>query len=121
DTQKNPQTAPIQVMNVSTRQGLTVASQSMTPSTPMRPDYTREPGVMLFRQTHGGGGKLLLLFLVGETPTSGIHKAAFLNALDQIQRLLRDVPLKIRVLGPTFSGTAASLALSLRHWLQLNN
>src|SRR5262249_20709807 len=66
--QQNPQT-----------QGLTVPPQapmilSLTPR--KRRDYTREPGVVLFRQINGDGGKLLVLFLVGEVPTWGIHKTA---------------------------------------------
>jgi len=46
-----------------------------------------EPGVMLFqeRQRHPNRLlKLLLIFVVGETPTTGINKAAFRSALDQI-------------------------------------
>jgi hypothetical protein len=119
--QQNPQT-----------QGLTVPPQPLinliltspdhvgTLPSRMRRDYTRAPGVVLFRQINGGGGKLLVLFLVGETPTRGIHKTAFLNALDQIQQLptwLTVPNAPIRVLGPTFSGSAASLAISLRNWL----
>jgi hypothetical protein len=91
----------------------------------MRPDYTREPGVVLFRQIKGDGGKLLVLFLVGETPTWGIQKAAFLNALHQIKRLpewLAAPNAPIRVLGPTFTGSADSLAISLGNWLvELND
>ena len=48
--------------------------------------YLYEPGVILFRDRKGGN-RLLLLFVVGETPTGGIHKVAFQNALWQIEEL----------------------------------
>src|SRR5262245_24085409 len=48
-------------------------------------DYRQDPGVILFRKmirkSTDKSHKLLLLYLVGETPTTGIHKAAFLSAL----------------------------------------
>jgi hypothetical protein len=87
----------------------------------MRRNYLREPGIILFRDIKPDERRLLLLFLVGETPTTGIHKEAFNNALDQIMRLheagiaqpSEDGSWKIRVLGPSFSGSATSLALSI--------
>lgn len=55
-------------------------------STEKRSDrHRREPGVILFR--HRREERLLALFLVGETPTSGLHKAALEAALDQIASL----------------------------------
>ncbi|MCI0337396.1 MAG: hypothetical protein L0226_07465, partial [Acidobacteria bacterium] len=100
-----------------------------TPSTRHRSDYTREPGIVLFRRIKGEERNLLLLFLVGETPTTGIHKTAFNNAFEQIKMLsgIRTVrqpdagELKIRVLGPTFSGSSISLALSIRSWFEQLN
>ena len=88
-------------------------------TTSSRRDYTREPGIILFRTAEQ---KLLLLFLVGETPTSGIHKAAFSNALDQILALPewlgeRTKP-KIRILGPTFSGSIVSLEIALNQGIE---
>lgn len=44
--------------------------------------HEREPGVLLFRHNKEYG-KLQVVFLVGETPTAGIHKAAFKDALKQ--------------------------------------
>jgi len=41
--------------------------------------HLRDPGVILFRGSKSK--RLLLLFLVGETPTSGIHRVAFQNAV----------------------------------------
>jgi hypothetical protein len=84
--------------------------------------HQREPGVILFRKVKAD--HLLLLFLVGETPTSGIHKVAFQNALQQIGELAgwsrsdTQKPEKpLRIIGPTFSGSADSLALMLNAWM----
>ncbi|MBO0719784.1 MAG: hypothetical protein J2P41_03125, partial [Blastocatellia bacterium] len=86
--------------------------------------YTREPGIILFRNIKPEDHRLLLLFLVGETPTTGIHKEAFSNSLDQLARLHAAGILQpaeagnwhIRVLGPSFSGSATSLALSFKEF-----
>ncbi len=103
------------------------AQSQATATTPQRRDYTREPGVILFRKIKFGESRLLLLFLVGETPTSGIHKTAFRNALNQFAALPdwlvekpegQPIP-KIRLLGPTFSGSASSLAIALKSWMDL--
>lgn len=96
--------------------------------------HLMEPGVMVFRRSDRLG--LLLVFLVGETPTYGINKLAFQNALVQIEQLselARGRSSKnskfsksdacqfgiehVRILGPTFTGSANSLALSLKSWL----
>jgi hypothetical protein len=94
-----------------------------TPQTP--PKHLYEPGVILFR----GVDKLLLLFLVGETPTGGIHKIAFQNALRQIEELdgwkrsgkasetAETANKTLRIIGPAFSGSADSLAILLRSWI----
>src|SRR6266511_2952613 len=75
--------------------------------------HLRDPGVILFRDS--GSKKLLLLFLVGETSTGGIHRGAFQTALQQIEELpLQKKPL--RILGPYFSGSADSLAILLNGW-----
>jgi hypothetical protein len=95
------------------------------------PRHAREPGVILFRkfekQVEKSGEKtkpkLLLVFLVGETPTGGIHRAAFQSALRQIEQLdgwkesNPPPPVTLRMLGPTFSGSADSLAILLKAWL----
>lgn len=44
--------------------------------------YDSVPGLILFRNPHEL--ELLLIFLVGETPTTGIHKQAMFSALDQM-------------------------------------
>lgn len=84
--------------------------------------HLREPGVILFRKVKAD--HLLLLFLVGETPTSGIHKVAFQNALQQIGELAgwsrsgdQKPVAALRIVGPTFSGSADSLAILLNAWI----
>src|SRR5262249_34925597 len=85
--------------------------------------HLREPGVILFRHSKSKG--LLALFLVGETPTGGIHRVAFQNALRQIEELpsrvgsMTEAPAeesRLRILGPYFSSSANSLAILLKGW-----
>jgi hypothetical protein len=86
------------------------------------------PGLVLFRRGHGDGEdkrSLLAVLLVGETPTSGIHKTAFLHAA----KIIRSCPVeaipevereRIRVIGPYFSGSSMSLrAVLVRTWQDL--
>ncbi|HET7241352.1 MAG TPA: hypothetical protein VFI77_09335, partial [Gemmatimonadales bacterium] len=82
------------------------------------------PAVMLLRQTALHGDTLLLLYLVPELPTRGIYKTALRTALEERFALRRhqDLPLRadladpIRIIGPTFSGSALSLQLAMRGW-----
>jgi hypothetical protein len=81
------------------------------------------PGVMLFRRA-GVRDSLAVVYLVGEIPTSGIHAVAFAAALHDRAALLtsyaavRDTTpggyALLRVVGPTFSGSAPSLRNALR-------
>jgi hypothetical protein len=73
----------------------------------------RVPGVVLFRAP--APRSLLVLFLVGETPVWGVHKAALGRALGFADRATEYVepPIDARILGPTFSGSASSLRLAL--------
>jgi len=102
------------------------AAPAILPADPrtaqMATRHLRDPGVILFRGSKG----LLLLFLVGETPTGGIHRVAFQNALRQIEELPRRVGSKteepaqkepLRILGPSFSGSDDSLAILLKGWI----
>jgi hypothetical protein len=82
------------------------------------------PGLILFRQsmhrstaqryddtyTHG-----LFVFLVGEKPTTGINRVQWDNALKWIQGHAdkKDTDRALRVLGPSFSGSAPSVARAL--------
>ena len=95
--------------------------------------YAREPSILLFRNPEGH--KLLLIFLVGETPTNGIHKLAMASALEQIGdffpwgpghgKLPKSFPQPapsgsatvINIMGPSFSGSSPSLEFALRTWL----
>jgi hypothetical protein len=79
-----------------------------------------EPGAILFRK--GDGKSLLVVFLIGETPTAGIHKAAFIRAARQICDLRAEFPPgkkggsvqgPLKVMGPTYSGSARSLELAI--------
>jgi len=77
-----------------------------------------EPGAVLFRSTKSD--KLLLVLIVGETATSGVHNEAMGAALD-LAMLWRDRAFvvgsgtrsPVRIIGPTFSGTAPSLRHAL--------
>jgi hypothetical protein len=84
------------------------------------------PGLMLFRNSDADEPRVLLLLLVGETPTSGLRLPAMLNALRVVSAvtartasfpLLADVwPFAASIVGPTFSGSAHSLRLALKAW-----
>jgi len=72
------------------------------------------PGLILFRRAQGDQVKenkkdkkeLLALLLVGETPKAGLHKAAFLKAVEIIRDCTgrKEEGNLIRVIGPYFSG-----------------
>jgi hypothetical protein len=80
------------------------------------------PGVLLFR--HSRSDRLLVVYLIGETPTAGVHKVALRNALDEVTELsavnswpYQPVARNVRIMGPAFSGSAVSLAFALKSWL----
>jgi hypothetical protein len=80
------------------------------------------PGLLLFRGFKDPH-QLLLVFLVGETPTSGINRAAFRSAWTYAAAVKnRDLPICqqkesegscMGILGPSFTGSLASLRLLL--------
>jgi hypothetical protein len=83
--------------------------------------YQAAPGLLLFRRFRPGDDgrqerQLLGVFLVGETPKTGIHQAAFHEALQLITDLSVEQA-QVNVLGPTFSGSAESLRTALLNWL----
>ena len=112
--------------------------------------YETQPGYLLFRQeqtTPASSSVALLVFLVGETPTTGIQKRAMNSAFDEASWLcgnkipddiLKEVPEELReevsevpppsipqadcdsfrILGPSFSGSAQSLDFVLHSWTQ---
>jgi hypothetical protein len=74
------------------------------------------PGVVVFRPSAlAQRQSALILLLVGETPTYGVQKAALARAIDFHRRVSGGKPL--RIVGPTFSGSAESLRRTLdREW-----
>jgi hypothetical protein len=118
-----------------------------------RPKLYRHPGLMLFRRfdaainkpsdNHPERESLMVVFLVGETPTDGVDATAFRSALDQVAWLrgwigtgvtaapsallelshdppdeLKDkIKSQIKIIGPSYSGSATSIQEVLRSWL----
>jgi hypothetical protein len=79
-----------------------------------RPVDPREtPGLVVFRNRNQTS--LLLLFLVGETPTFGIHEKALSRALDAAADGCGPTTL-IRLMAPTFTGSAMSLRAAIDRW-----
>ena len=74
-----------------------------------------QPGIILFRSSETPYQKALIVFIVGEEPTSGIHRAQFENAVAWIRALQQpgDERTSVAILGPTSSGAFPSLAESL--------
>ena len=83
------------------------------------PLHDLEPGAMLFRSVDGK--ELVLLYVIYEIPTSGIHKYAFLAAVRERNRLFKSrvfpsAPGEIdtlRIIGPSFSGSVESLRIAI--------
>ncbi len=79
-----------------------------------------KPGLILFRRVSSDTNGFALVYLVGETPTSGVQKSALLRALRERARLLMLLGNcagrgdTLRIIGPTFSGSAPSLMLALQ-------
>jgi len=74
------------------------------------------PGLILYRRKRAQKNEGLAVFLVGETSTWGIEPAAFAQAVRRVSALepaQPGKPKRISILGPTFSGTANSLAAAL--------
>lgn len=89
---------------------------------PANPEGT--PGVIVFRRTPPQVRtrvpfEVLLVFLIGESPTFGIHKRAFESAVDEVFRIrtFRQpdlMQMTIPIVGTSYSGAGESLAQSLR-------
>lgn len=73
--------------------------------------YRRVPGLLLFRKANPR--RLTAVLLVGETPKTGIHKNAFLEAVSLARELRSPSQGPLPVLGPSFSGSAPSLRHAL--------
>ena len=69
------------------------------------------PGVVLFRSIKGT--ELLFLYIITETPTYGIDKDSFYAAVDESIQLLNNTGSKLRIVGPTYSGSATSLKIAI--------
>ncbi len=93
-------------------------------ASPADPAYRKRPGILLFRRPgRAGAGRIAIVFLVGETAKGGVHKAAFRLALETAHGLASPRRLasgrsveRIRILGPTFSGSRESLRLTFASW-----
>jgi hypothetical protein len=112
--------------------------------------FTQVPGFLLFSNSRGdtssdpAGDKskpdLLLVYLIGESPTSGIHQRPLITSLNEIAGYcgwrkdaaqtasLATGPKStncsqkdLRILGPSFSGSAQSLDFALGFWLDSSN
>ena len=102
--------------------------------------FVTEPGVILFRlRPHVTPDEqtpsVLLVYVVGETPTTGVHKKALEAALQEFQwfcsategsnhRVPNAYPKpttpaceRLDVMGPSFTGSVPSLEFTLRSWL----
>lgn len=92
------------------------------------------PGVLMFRpknkppHSESTDKDELIVFVVGDKPTSGINTGQFEQALDFWQKISnansacvpqnspsRPIPTTLMVLGPSFSGSLPSLDTALRH------
>ncbi len=92
--------------------------------------YRWMPGSMLFRKAgetageKGGRARLLAVFLVGESPKGGVQKKALYTALNLVTGLRKETPnasSTVRILGPTFSGSAESVRIALDTWDRKRN
>ena len=105
------------------------ARRGETPGADRRGPRERSPGVLVFRRVNppekpGGGPdvRLLIVYLVAETPISGIQRTPLAVALGEARTIAAHAaggesdPPKISLLGPFFSGSAFSLRLTLLSW-----
>ncbi len=79
-----------------------------------------QPGIMVFRRGIGGSDfgepytNGLVIFIVAEQPTGGINDLQFAHAIQWITALRSKTPPDpLRIIGPTFSGSLASLSREL--------
>ncbi len=70
------------------------------------------PGILVFRSLKLPL-KVLGVLLVGENSVSGINKRQFAHALDVVVHFDGENDPKLRILGPTFSGSATSLGIAI--------
>lgn len=107
------------------------ATQALAEKEPEERDPYDEPGVILFRSVDCASDActVLLVFVAGETPVSGIHKLALSSALQQAAELASlsldpsqpagaADPTKLALLTPFFTGSQASLEFTLASFAQ---
>jgi hypothetical protein len=106
------------------------------------PLHETRPGVMVFRRPRKSYDQseealedvskqtqqVLIVFLVGDRPTSGLQTRALGFAFNVIDRFTREAgpyrcepplaPVEFRILAPYFSGSERSLSLTINHWAQ---
>lgn len=70
-----------------------------------------QPGILLFRNGDLHYQHAMIVFIVGEEPTRGIHRAQFENAVAWIRAMRSSTEQRtsVAILGPTFSGSFPSL------------
>src|SRR5262249_38327082 len=88
-------------------------------------DFRTIPAIVLFR-SGTERDKAVVVFLVGETPTAGVHTTAMSSALRLSRVLLGDSQIgirpdnekssKLRVIGPNFSGSIPSIQHAFQQW-----
>jgi hypothetical protein len=112
--------------------GSPVAALVMNATSTPSDAHRRSPGALLFREAQASGPdaaeRLVLVLLVGETPTSGVQREALTSALDAITACpKKDLPCvkscassEIAILGPYFSGSTDSLRHLLVAWTRGN-
>jgi hypothetical protein len=111
--------SPIDVQ-VKTPAWAKLLSLSIQPEKDDGPWHEHEPGTLLFRRNlvhEGRDPQLVLVCLVGDTATRGMHKEAFTQSLDLIKksRAYRSSDQKeVRILGPAFSGSQTSLEMAVK-------
>ena len=92
------------------------------------------PGVLLFRQPRDDKDKdkkqrLLVVMLVGETPTSGVARVALAECFSVVQsfrhaghqrrgEVLTPATTDFRIVGPFFSGSEQSLSRTIGQWMR---
>lgn len=74
-----------------------------------------QPGLMIFRRAPDKDDPdpdpiRLLVFIISESPTTGVQKTQFRQAVSMVQHLFKaSLPKKFPIFGPTFSGSLQSL------------
>ncbi len=126
------------VEHASVEETTAAASDGGAPTHPIH-HHEGEPGVVLYPSVEGK--QVLVLLIVTETATEGVHSHAMLTALDSAANLIELQPRRdsggglarsgsgadacctpgldrtLKLVGPTFSGSAVSLRASIDRWL----